>query len=88
MGGSVLNRTVIALFGLILPVTAFAQNLPDPEKVAPQYRGAAEKRRTEIIRTKACTDKAEKEKVLKRDLAAYVNRCIDAAGKAEAAAKQ
>jgi hypothetical protein len=56
-----------------------AQKLPDPDKVAPQYHDAAEKRRAHIITTKACTDKAEKDKVLKRDMAEYINRFIDAA---------
>jgi hypothetical protein len=68
----------------MLPGAALAQKLPDPDKVAPQYHDAAEKRRVEIIRRKACTDKAEKEKVLRRDLAAYINHCIDAAENAEA----
>jgi hypothetical protein len=79
-----LRRTVIALLGLTLPTVVLAQKIRDPDKVAPQYHDAAEKRRAEIIRTKMCTDKAEKEKVLKRDLAPYINGCIDAAEKAEA----
>jgi hypothetical protein len=67
-----------------LPATALAQKLPDPDKVAPQYHDAAEKRRAHMITTKVCTDKAEKDKVLKRDMAEYINRCIDSAEKAEA----
>ncbi len=57
-----MNRTVIALLGLTLPVVALAQKLPDPEKVAPEYRDAAEKRLAQGIRRMACIDKAEKEK--------------------------
>lgn len=80
-----MRRTVVALLGLALPAAGLAEKLPDPDKVAPQYHDAAEKRRAEIIRTKACTDKAEKEKVLKRDMAAYINRCIDSGVQAETA---
>lgn len=83
-----MKRTVIVLLGLILPATALAQKIPDPDKVAPQYHDAAEKRRVEIIHTKACTSQAEKEKVLKRDLAAYINHCIDDAQRAEAVSKE
>ena len=79
------RRIAIALLGIILPVATTAQKLPDPEKVAPAYREAAEKRRADIIRRTACTDKAEKDKVVKRDLASYVNRCMDAAEKAQQA---
>jgi hypothetical protein len=75
------RRIAIAL--LILPVAIPAQKLPDPEKVAPAYREAAEKRRADLIRRAACTDKAEKDKVVKRDLASYVNNCMDAAEKAQ-----
>jgi hypothetical protein len=78
-----LNRTIIVLLGLMLPATALAQKVPDPDKVAPQYHDAAEKRRAEIMHTRACTDQAAREKVLKRDTAAYINRCL--AEKADAA---
>jgi hypothetical protein len=79
-----LKRTVLGLLGFILPAVVLAQKLPDPDKVAPQFHDAAEKRRTEIIRMKACADKGEKEKVLKRDLASYINRCIDSGKEAQA----
>lgn len=63
---------------LLLPVTALAQQtrLPDPDKVAPEYRDAAEKRRQQVIRRMGCMLNADKEKVLKRDLATYINRCM------------
>jgi CHAD domain-containing protein len=77
-----LKRTTIAFLGLILPVAALAQQkLPDPDKVAPQYRQAAQKRREQVIRRMACILNADKEKVLKRDLAAYINHCMDFAEK-------
>ena len=71
------------LAGLVLPVCAAAQKLPDPNKVAPEYRELAQKRRAEIIRASTCASRAEKEKVPKRDMAAHINRCIEAAEKAE-----
>ena len=80
-----MRRTIVALLGLImLPTAVLAQKLPDPDKVDPQYHDAAEKRRAHMITTKVCTDKAEKDKVLKRDMAEYINRCIDAAEQAQA----
>jgi hypothetical protein len=86
-GETAMSRTlVIVALGVLLPVAALAQKMPDPSKVAPEYREAAEKRRAEIIRQTACTNKAEKAKVLKRDMAAFINHCIDDAVKAEEAA--
>jgi hypothetical protein len=71
-------RQATFLLALALPVSsALAQieAMPDPDKVAPQYRAAAEKRREELITINACTKLAEKEHVTKRDLTAYVNHC-------------
>jgi hypothetical protein len=51
------------------------QGMPDPNKVAPQYRAAAEKRREEIITINACTQLAEKDHIPKRDQAAFINHC-------------
>jgi hypothetical protein len=63
-----------ALLAAALPVNAaLAQNvMPNPNKVSPEYRAAAEKRREELITINACTKLAEKDKVPKRDLAAYI----------------
>jgi len=80
-----MTRTAVAIISLILPVAVTAQKIPDPDKVAPQFHDAAAARRAELIRTKACTDKATREKVLKRDLATYINNCLDSAAKAEQA---
>ena len=77
-----MTRMTIVMLVFILPAAASAQRVPDPDKVAPQFHDAAETRRAEIFRTKACTDKATREKVLKRDMAAYINRCIDARAEA------
>ena len=80
-----MTRAVILGLILLAPVVTFAQNMPDPNKVAPEYRDLAEKRRAEVIRQIACNKEAAKENVLKRDQAAYVNRCMDKAEKAQQA---
>jgi hypothetical protein len=49
--------------------------IPDANKVPPEYRAAAEKRREELITSNACTKLAEKDKVPKRDQAACINDC-------------
>jgi DNA-binding transcriptional regulator YiaG len=66
-----------ALLAAALTVNAaLAQNvMPDPNKVPPEYRAAAEKRREELITITECKKLAEKEHVTKRDLAAYINHC-------------
>lgn len=56
---------------------AHAQQLVDPNKVAPEYRAAAEKRRAEQLRLLQCSKKADEAKVNHRDHAAYVNACLD-----------
>jgi hypothetical protein len=47
--------------------------LVDPNKVAPEYRAAAEKRRAEQINMAECSHKADKAKVLPRDRTAWTN---------------
>jgi hypothetical protein len=70
----------LALFAAVaLTEPGFAQKLVDPSTVAPEYREAAEKRRAEQIRMQACHKKIEAEKVLPRDKAAAINRCLEAA---------
>jgi hypothetical protein len=72
------TRTTAVFLALILPAAALAQmKVPDPDKVAPEYRDAAEKRRQLVIRRMGCMLNADKEKVLKRDLATYINRCME-----------
>jgi hypothetical protein len=56
---------------------AFAQKLVDPDKVAPEYRVAAEKRRAEQIKILQCTHKADEAKVLPRDRTAHIQHCLD-----------
>jgi hypothetical protein len=76
---------IILVLGLILPIASYAQGIPDPDKVATKYRELAEQRREELIRQTACANKAYKEKIVKRDLASYINRCMDEVAKAQQA---
>ncbi len=56
---------------------SLAQKLVDPDKVAPEYRVAAEKRRAEQIRVLECSHKADAAKVLPRDRTAQIQHCLD-----------
>ncbi|MCK1360136.1 hypothetical protein [Bradyrhizobium sp. 199] len=69
---------VIAALALLASGPARSQPLVDPNKVAPEYREAAEKRRAEQLRQRECALKADLEKVLPRDRTAFLNQCLDA----------
>ncbi len=56
---------------------ALAQKLVDPDKVAPEYREAAEKRRQEQIKVLVCSKKVDDAKILRRDRIAEIQRCLD-----------
>jgi hypothetical protein len=66
------------LFSAAFLQTASAQKLVDPDKVAPEFREAAAKRRSEQIKMMDCNKKAEEAKVLPRDRASHVQHCLDA----------
>jgi hypothetical protein len=68
---------IIAAIALAVTAPARSQALVDPNKVAPEYREAAEKRRAEQMRQRECALKADLEKVLPRDRTTYLNRCLD-----------
>jgi hypothetical protein len=68
---------IIAATALAVTAPARSQALVDPNKVAPEYREAAEKRRAEQIRQRECALKADLEKVLPRDRTAYLTHCLD-----------
>ena len=53
-----------------------AQKLVDPNSVAPEFRDAAVKRRNEQIKLAICAKKAEEAKVLRRDRAEFVDKCM------------
>ena len=75
MGRSV--AVSLAIFLAFSTQASFAQKLVDPDKVAPEYREAAIKRRAEQIKISECNRKAEQAKVLPRDRAAHVQHCLD-----------
>jgi hypothetical protein len=58
----------------------FAQKLVDPNAVAPEYREAALKRRTEQLKVLECNHKADVAKVLPRDRAEHINHCLEGTG--------
>ena len=70
---------LVLLAALVFAGPGVAQKLVDPNGVAPEFREAAEKRRAEQIKTMQCHHKAEEAKVLLRDRAAHINRCLEAA---------
>lgn len=70
----------IIFFGavaLLAAAPAHAQALVDPNKVAPEFREAAERRRTEQLRQRECALKADLAKVLPRDRTAFLNHCLE-----------
>ena len=69
-----------SLFSAAFLQTAPAQKLVEPDKVAPEFREAAAKRRSEQIKMMDCNRKAEEAKVLPREpCPALLRRPIDAA---------
>ncbi len=56
--------------------------------VSPEYKEAAQKRQAEIARQKFCSEKADKEKVTKRDFASFVIGCMDTIERVEQAIKK
>jgi hypothetical protein len=74
---SVVRVLAVAIFATISLQSSFAQKLVDPDKVAPEYRVAAEKRRVEQIKVFECSHKADEAKVLRRDRTAFVQTCLD-----------
>jgi hypothetical protein len=66
----------IAIFSTIPLHAGFAEKLVDPDKVAPEYRAAAEKRRAQQIRQMECAHKADEARVLPRDRMAHIQHCI------------
>ena len=82
----VLTRKLSVLFAVQLGVLLAAapwssadaqQKLVDPNKVAPEYRAAAEKRRAEQVKLFECSKKADDAKVSRRDRTSFINECLD-----------
>jgi len=61
--------------------SGYTQKIVDPGTVAPEYREAAEKRRAEQLVLIDCTRKADGEKIIRRERAAWINQCVEAASK-------
>jgi hypothetical protein len=64
---------------LLFTEPGFAQKLVDPNAVAPEFREAALKRRSEQLKLQECNHKADQAKVLPRDRTAHISHCLEAA---------
>lgn len=77
---------------LVLTALFFSNFVFSIDKVAagvsPEQKEVAQKRQAEIVRQMFCSEKAGKEKIMKRDLASFVVGCMDAIEKAEQAIKK
>jgi hypothetical protein len=67
----------IVVFSMVSSQASLAQKLVDPDKVAPEYREAALKRRAEQIKVIGCAHKADEAKVLPRDRTEHIRQCLD-----------
>jgi hypothetical protein len=67
---------VIVAGTFLLSQPAFAQKLVDPDKVAPEHREAAIKRRAEQVKQIDCAKKADQAKVLPRDRIEHITHCL------------
>lgn len=67
--------SLVVVFALTEP--GLAQKLVDPNAVAPEYREAAQKRRAEQIKQLECRHKVDIAKVLPRDQADAITRCME-----------
>jgi hypothetical protein len=82
-----LNRiSFLVLISVFFSPSAFS--LDKVSGISPEYKEAAQKRQAEIARQMFCSEKAGKEKVMKRDLASFVVGCMDKIEKAEQAIKK
>ena len=66
----------ILMFSVLFSQVSIAQKLVDPDKVAPEFRAAAEKRRAEQIKQIDCAHKADEAKVLPRDRMDFLQHCL------------
>ena len=68
---------MVALIATMPFSVCSAEKLVDPDKVAPEYREAAAKRRAEQLKLLECSHRADAAKVLPRDRAAHIRDCLD-----------
>ena len=66
----------ILILSVLCSEASIAQKLVDPDKVAPEYRAAAEKRRAEQLKQISCSHKADEAKVLPRDRIVFLQQCL------------
>jgi hypothetical protein len=67
----------ILILSVLCSQATIAQKLVDPNKVAPEYRAAAEKRRAEQLKQLDCSHKADEAKVLPRDRIGFLQQCLN-----------
>jgi hypothetical protein len=73
------RRLLLVAIVVAIPFSAsVAQKLVDPDKVAPEYREAAAKRRAEQLKLLECSHRADAEKVLPRDRTVHIQQCLEA----------
>ncbi len=65
-----------AVLSALFLQTSLADKLVDPDKVAPEYREAAEKRRNEQIKLMECSHKADVARIVRRDRTAFIQNCL------------
>jgi hypothetical protein len=68
---------LILILSVLCSQASIAQKLVDPNKVAPEYRAAAEKRRAEQLKQLDCSHKADEAKVLPRDRVSFLQQCLN-----------
>ena len=68
---------LVAVVSSIPFSASVAQKLVDPDKVAPEYREAAVKRRAEQLKVQECSHRADAARVLPRDRTAHIQQCLD-----------
>jgi hypothetical protein len=77
MTTKMIRRLILSALVSSLPLSASsAQKLVDPDKVAPEYRLAAEKRRAEQLKLQECSHRADVARVLPRDRTAHIQQCL------------
>ena len=74
--GLALRLGLVLIFASWIAASS-AEKLVDPNSVAPEYRAAAEKRRAEQLKLRACERRADEAKVPRRDRAAHITECLD-----------
>jgi hypothetical protein len=82
-----LNRNFLISIAVLCPTFAFSSESAI-SAVRLEHKETAQERQAEIAQQRFCSEKADKEKVMKRDVASFVAGCMDAIEKAERAIKK